>query len=155
MGLFYHKNITKCMKYTYWMYNYDGYSIYRVKSGSNQSKHQRIWAISLKTTFFGRHLETMFIFECADSSRDHNITSLYINGKPRVSTFDFFLFERLAKKPVKDIARERGVYQKTYMYVLRNVSKTYIYVLRSEKVKYIIKWKRRKKHRKIKFIQFP
>ena len=110
-----------------------------MKSGSNQSKHQRIWAISLKTTFLGRHLEILFIFRSADSSRDHNITSLYINGKPRVSTFDFFLFERLAKKPVKDIARERGVYQKTFIYVLRNVSKTYIYVLRSEKVNHTLK----------------
>ena len=68
---------------------------------------------SRKTTFSDRHLETLCLFlKYADSSRDQNITSLYINGKPRVSTFDFFLFERLAKKRVKDMARERCVYQK-------------------------------------------
>ena len=82
------------------------------------------WCLSLKS---------------ADSPRDQNITSLYINGKLRLSTFYFLLFKRLARKPIKDMMREKHVYQMTYMYVFRNVSRTYMYVFRSEKVNETVK----------------
>ena len=82
----------------------------------------------------------VFCFEAMLTCREPNNTSLYIDGKLRISTFHFFLFERLATKPIKVIALERHVYQKAYIYVIRNVSKTYMYVIRSGKVKYFIEF---------------
>ena len=100
------------------------------------SKH---WSLfSQNDLFRPPSWNTVFMFEICWFIAGLNITSLYIYGKPGLSTFDFFLIERRAKKSVKDMARKITVYQKTYMYVLRNVSKTYIYVLRGEKVKVIV-----------------
>ena len=47
-------------------------------------------------------LKHCLYLKCADSPRNQNITSLYVNGKPWVPTFVLFIWTASKDKPIKD-----------------------------------------------------